>query len=56
MIGFIYCIDKSEASVKQPHQTEAYGAPFQKKLVTFMDIIFKFCTTSKYFSCDTKLF
>ena len=26
------------------------------KLGTFMDTIFNFCTTSKYFSCDTKLF
>ena len=37
MIGFIYCIDKSEVSVKQPHQTEAYGGPFWQKLVTIMD-------------------
>ena len=33
-----------------------YGAPFWKKLVTIMATIFNFCTTSKYFSCDTKLF
>ena len=33
-----------------------YGAPFSKKSVTIMATIFNFCTTSKYFSCDTKLF
>ena len=33
-----------------------YGAPFWKKSVTIMATIFNFCTTSKYFSCDTKLF
>ena len=32
------------------------GAPFRQKLGTFMATIFNFCTTSKYFSRDTKLF
>ena len=33
-----------------------YGAPFRKKLKTFIHTNFNFCTTSKYFSCDTKIF
>ena len=33
-----------------------YGAPFSQKLITFMHTNFNFCTTSKYFLCDTNLF
>ena len=32
-----------------------YGAPFRKKVLTFMHTNFSFYTASKYFSCDIKL-
>ena len=30
-----------------------YGQQFRQKLATFMHINVNFCTTPKYFSCDT---
>ena len=38
----------------RPIAAATYDTPFWKKLITFMDTKFNFCTTSKYFLCDTK--
>ena len=38
----------------RPIAATVYDTPFWKKLITFMDTKFNFCTASKYFSCDTK--